>query len=252
MKNRSARSIALGIIIFAGLAIGVLCAYRVMHRGKLHVDVDRTDYPVVGIDVSSHNGVPDFDSIYASGIDFVYIKASEGRTFKDQIFARNYSAATRAGVITGAYHFFRFDCDGTLQAQNFLSCIKDLNLDLPLAIDIEESGNPIEQPTELIIERLRTMISILEASGYKVLVYTNKNGHARFIHRVFPSSGHDLWICSFTTPPISYERWTLWQHSHISRVPGIVGKVDMNTFNGSREVFYDHFNIPYTKRKSDL
>ena len=44
----------------------------------------------------------------------------------------------------------------------------------------------------------------------------------------------ELWICSFTDPPLNRRQWTLWQHSHRSRIPGVKGFVDLNTFNGDR------------------
>ena len=46
-------------------------------------------------------------------------------------------------------------------------------------------GNPAEYPTEMVRERLRTMIALLQASGQRVIVYTNKQGHSRFVREAF-------------------------------------------------------------------
>lgn len=237
MTTKSARIAAIAIVAATGVLIALLAAVRLLHRTEAHVDVDRSRYPVVGIDLSAHNGIPDFDSI-ATVADFVYLKASEGLSLRDAMFARNYAAARRVGIPVGAYHFFRFDCDGRGQAVNLLESTEGCSLDLPVAIDVEEFGNPPDASTEIIIERLASMVLHLRSTGHKVIIYTNKNGDARFLRQHFDNiEGGDpeLWICSFTDPPINRRPWRLWQHSHRAAIPGVKGHVDLNTFNGSRE-----------------
>ena len=101
-----------------------------------YVDPDR--YPVRGIDVSSHNGDIDFCKVRTDGYEFAFIKASEGSDFKDKNFKTNYAKAKKAGIKTGAYHFFRFDKDGVDQAINFLKAVGNRRLDLGLAVDVEQ------------------------------------------------------------------------------------------------------------------
>ena len=74
------------------------------------------------------------------------------------------------------------------------------------------------------------MINSLDSAGRKVMIYSNKRGISRYISGRFDD--RPVWICSFTNPPLAGGRWTLWQHSHRSRVDGIKGDVDLNTFNG--------------------
>ena len=232
-KSSIARRSAWALVIFSGLAIFAVGLGRVLRPSVPHVEVNRQQYPVVGIDVSAHNGVVDFDSVAAAGVDFVFIKASEGRTFRDPAFVRNYSAARRTPLAVGAYHFFRFECDGISQARNLLGAIGDLRPDLPLAIDVEEWANDATVPTALVVERLMAMVNELRHAGHSVIVYTNMNGHSRFLRDL----DVELWICSFTSPPLAHP-WRLWQHSHVGRLPGIRGRVDMNTFNGSRDQWF--------------
>ncbi len=234
MKNQTARHIGITIVSVAFVLLMCFSAWRIFRPHERHVELDRSHYPIKGLDLSAHNGTPDFDSIAAAGIDFVYLKASEGESFRDTGFLRNYSQARKNGIAVGAYHFFRFDCDGRSQALNMLQTVNGCNLDLPLAIDIEEAGNPASFSTELIISRLETMVSYLRAYGYRVIVYTNKNGYTRFLLPSFgePDEETGLWICSFTNPPLPHKQWSLWQHSHKGRIPGVKGDVDMNTFNG--------------------
>lgn len=198
-----------------------------------HYEVDRDKFPVKGIDVSAHNGTIDFERVVADSVSFVYIKASEGTDFCDAMFERNLRSASDAGLWVGAYHFFRFDSPGHLQAYNLLNTVGEFDLDLPLAIDVEEWTNADDMPTNTVVEQLASMVSVLEAAGYRVVFYTNKQGYNRYIAGFF--SKVPVWLCSLEGEP--KDDWTLWQHSHEGRVQGMHGPVDINTFNGSAEEF---------------
>lgn len=191
---------------------------------------DPAKYPVRGIDISAHNGDVDFDKVAADNIDFVIIKATEGATFKDRMFVENYRRAVSAGLKVGAYHFFRFDTPGHMQGLNFVNSLQGRRFDLPVAIDIEEWANAIGQPTHLIMGRLLELIDYLEKHGYKVMLYTNKNGYRRFIRGNFP--GYPVWICSLVDEPED-STWTIWQATHSGRVSGVDHPVDVNAFRGN-------------------
>lgn len=197
-----------------------------------YVDTER--YPVRGIDVSAHNGNIDFSKVRADGYEFVFIKASEGSDFRDKNFQTNYTKARKAGIKTGAYHFFRFDKDGVDQAINFLKAVDNRQLELGLAVDVEQQGNPEGIDKELITERLSAMAEYLYLKGYRVTFYTNKTGYEEFLMESFP--GYPLWICSFSEHPIDAD-WTYWQFDHHGKVNGIKGDVDLNAYNGTREEF---------------
>ena len=80
-------------LLLAGAAALVVLggAYIVWHYVLPHsVNVDRYRYPVAGIDVSKHNGEIDFEQVRDDDYQFVFIKASEGKTYKDEAFNRNY------------------------------------------------------------------------------------------------------------------------------------------------------------------
>lgn len=200
--------------------------------GALHTDVDRAEFPVKGIDVSAHNGLVDFSAAKADSVEFVLLKATEGTDFSDAMFERNYQAAKDAGLKVGAYHFFRFDSPGHLQAYHFLSELEGCSLDLPLAIDVEEYGNPEGFSDNHVADELRAMADVLAAGGLRVIIYTNKQGLDRYVAPAFPDSMPALWISSPSGRP-SAKGWTLWQHSHKGRVLGLRGPVDLNTFAGS-------------------
>ncbi|MDE7467355.1 MAG: hypothetical protein K2M61_03265 [Muribaculaceae bacterium] len=225
-----ARKIAIAIIALTMVAILVTMVSRVMSGGVSHVDVDRRVYPLMGVDVSGHNGELDFDSLAAAGVTFIYIKATEGATWRDRFFDTNYRAAKAAGLRVGIYHFFRFDVSPSLQAENILFALRGRTIHLPVAIDLEEWTNPTDITTSAVVENLRELIHQLRRHGVRPMIYTNKNGYGRFVRGNFDDV--PLWICSFTNPPLpERERWTFWQHSHKGRLPGCDGPIDLSTFN---------------------
>ena len=231
-------------IVTALVFLGVVCllgyssvwAVREYLKSPPYVDPDR--YPVRGIDISRHNGEVNFKKVKESGIDFVFIKASEGTTYRDSLFRHNISNARRHDLKTGAYHFFRFDCEGVDQAVNFLSVLDTNKLDLGLVIDVEKNGNP-EVSKEDIKRRLGSMVEYLNLLGHRVMIYTNVDGYYDFIAETLP--GCPLWICGFQQNPVNAE-WLFWQYDHHGKVSGVKGDVDLNTFFGSREVWEKYSN----------
>ena len=228
---------ALGVLLILALLAASLYVLRIrLHHNSSEI-VDN-DYELVGIDVSSHNGKINFERVSRAGIDFIIIKASEGAAFRDSRFASNYDSAKDNGLAVGAYHFFRFDVDGTLQARNFVETIGDRDFDLPLVIDVEEHGNPYVFLRSKVVRQLRDMVDELTALEYRVMIYTNKDGYYKFIKDNFDD--YPLWLCSLNRRPEL--DWTIWQYSHWGKVDGIQGGVDLNRFYGNLEQWKNWLN----------
>lgn len=230
------------LLIFSGF-----WAYRQVIETPPYVDPGK--YPVRGIDISRHNGNIDFEKVSKAGIDFVFIKASEGATYEDKLYTDNYEKAKKVGLKTGAYHFFRFDVDGVEQAVNFLRVVGDGLHDMGLVVDVEKNGNPSDIDTETVKSRLASMIDYMNLLGHRVMIYTNLEGYFDYMAEDFP--GYPLWICRFQENPINAE-WTFWQYDHHGKVDGINGEVDLNAFCGSRDDWHRYLAgslWPYTASK---
>ena len=212
------------------------CAIYYLLRHHPNVVVDRMEYPVVGIDISKHNGIVDFQQIAADSLSFVFIKATEGNEYVDPTFERNYALAKQAGLKVGAYHYFRMAKNGTVQAYNFLKAVKGKEIDLPLVIDVEEWGNDLFVDRDEAVKRLMKMVECIEENNYKVMIYTNKDGYKKFIRQNLDDKL--LWLCTFRQPAkvVDYN-WTILQYSHWGEVAGINGEVDLDVFNGDRRAW---------------
>jgi len=201
------------------------------------IEVDKSKYPITGIDISRHTGIVDFRKIkeqFNDTIDFVYIKASEGANLVDVKFETNYINAILNDIPVGPYHFFKFNVSGKRQAINFLQIINNKIFNLPLVLDVEEWSNPGEYNHDKVIFEIRCFILEVEIRRKeKVMIYTNESSYQKYIQGNFESS--KIWICSFSSQPKNLNTWTFWQHSHSGKLEGAEGWVDINTFNGTRK-----------------
>ncbi|WP_101257439.1 lysozyme [Streptomyces barkulensis] len=204
---------------------------------------------VQGIDVSHWQGAINWTSVRNSGIQFAWIKATEGTSYKDSRFNTNYVAAYNAGVIRGAYHFARPDVSGgSTQAAYFASnggaWSRD-NRTLPGVLDIEH--NPYGAMCYgLSTTQMRAWINDFY-NTYKartsrdVVIYTTAGwwntctGNWTGMYSKSP-----LWVAHWTssetpTIPGGFPTWTVWQYTSTGSVGGVSGNVDRNKFNGSRD-----------------
>ena len=127
-RRRLLKTFAIGLSVLLVLLGAVLFwGYKnrtsIFHWMRGEIVINRDKYPIVGIDVSAHNGDIDFQKVKDDGYSFVIIKASEGVSHHDSKFDINYDNARNAGLKVGAYHFFRKNTDGLNQAKNFLETI---------------------------------------------------------------------------------------------------------------------------------
>ncbi|KAG8899536.1 hypothetical protein FRB99_006580 [Tulasnella sp. 403] len=106
-----------------------------------------------GVDVSGWN--PEHINWKALHIQFAYIKATEGTTYRNPKFSSQYTEAYKAGLIRGAYHYARPDGkSGEEQARYFVQHGGGWSKDgktLPGMLDLEYQSS--EEPTIDMIPR---------------------------------------------------------------------------------------------------
>jgi Lyzozyme M1 (1,4-beta-N-acetylmuramidase) len=201
-------------------------------------------FPVRGIDVSSYQADIDFDKVAAQGIDFVFIKATEGSGHSDRYFAQNLENANRVGLRTSAYHFFSFDSGADTQAANFMSLVPIGSISMPPVIDFEFYGEWWEKNLPDIDDAcvlLSEMSQILERYyDVKPIIYCDEKMYDIFLSGREEFTENPIWIRNIFKELKALSdgrKWTFWQYSNRTILPGIKGHVDMNVFDGSREEF---------------
>jgi GH25 family lysozyme M1 (1,4-beta-N-acetylmuramidase) len=203
-----------------------------------------------GVDVSHWQGAINWTSVRNAGMQFAYIKATEGTSFKDPRFNTNYPAAYYAGVIRGAYHFARPNISGgATQADYFASnggaWSRD-NRTLPGAVDLEPNpytGGYCYGRTQAGMRDW--ILAFYNRYKYRttrdVVIYTTASWWNTCTGSwTGMATRSPLWVAHWgvhsPTRPAGWSSttWTFWQYTSTGRVSGISGNVDRNRFNGDR------------------
>ncbi len=186
--------------------------------------------PIRGIDVSRWQGRIDWNAVAASGIRFMYAKATEGATVVDDLFAEYWAGALYAGLERGAYHFLTTSTPAEAQAAAFLRTYPGGG-ELPPALDLERGANGLEPDAASALAWLRVVGAEL---GTKPLVYCSP-GYAisqlQGRKEAAEIGEHALWVAHYgvRSPALRapWTRYAIWQHG-TTTVPGIAGPVDAN------------------------
>ena len=225
-------------IVIIPVIIIILTGFLVLHKNIRVTPAFVRKYELCGIDVSHYQGNIDFAQIKEQGIDFVFIKATEGSSHKDECFDENWENVQETELFAGAYHFFSFDSSGKMQANHFISTVGNLNRKLPPVIDVEYYGGRENDPPdpEIVAEQLKDMLAALEEHYQaKPIIYTTYRAYNDFIKGRFED--YPLWIRNVYYPPV-FKDWTFWQYTDRAVLKGYKGTekyIDMNVFKGTRE-----------------
>jgi len=113
---------------------------------------------IFGLDISHHQGTaPDLAQARREGIEFVFIKSTEGASFVDDRFAANLAEARAAGMLVAAYHYVRAADSIASQVANVKRVVPR---DVPVIPDVEDGSGDIP--------RVRTFVGLLREAGYSV------------------------------------------------------------------------------------
>ncbi|MBD3771340.1 MAG: glycoside hydrolase family 25 protein [Rhodobacterales bacterium] len=185
-----------------------------------------------GIDLSHHNGRVNWEALSTAPLDFVYLKATEGRDWKDTRFQENWLEASQRGWHVGAYHFYLLCRNGAAQAENFIQSVEVREGALPPAVDLEYAHNCTpEGSKEAVLAEIRDFLSALEAEyGARPVLYTTPEFHRDWLAGHFPD--YPIWMRSLSGPPEG--EVLIWQYSMKGSVPGVEGFVDLNRVPGEK------------------
>lgn len=195
---------------------------------------------ITGLDVSHWNDYPDFEQLYASGMRFVFSKASQGTTLQDTTYRRHTREARAAGLEVGAYHFFDYRKDGTRQARYFLDYVRaqtSLEGLLPLVVDVECLSTLGPSDHKAARARLHDLMDELyRQTGRYAMIYTSRHMWQQVVGAPRSFGFYPLWVacwkCDTLYMPNGWDSWLFWQVGQF-RFPGI-GGLDGNVFSSTR------------------
>ena len=197
---------------------------------------------IPGIDVSHHNGLIDYAKVREAGHRFVFIKATQDNDFIDSMFPTNLARARAAGLAAGAYHFFDYTLDGTVQADHFIDRVEaagGIDDALPPVVDVE-CWAPIGASIHAVsTARLRDFVErVYERTGRMPIVYTSVHMWREVVGDAEGFEDLPLWAACWgcDAPPSlapGWDEWAFWQ-TGLARIPD-VGRPDGNYFSGTRK-----------------
>jgi GH25 family lysozyme M1 (1,4-beta-N-acetylmuramidase) len=239
-------------------------AIGLVELARLGIDVR------LGIDLSGHNEggnkrPVNFDKVKAAGVSFVWLKLSEGASYRNHEAMRQADECQRLDLPVGGYHFgdpsakrpldlASLKADAVAEADHYLEWRRSV-IGAPTlsdVLDLEEAyqanltaaawaaiGGTSRRRAELCALWCLTWLEHVErATGRTPMLYTGRwawQGYlaaapAELLERL---RRHGLWLASYNTGSepkrtIAGYPWRVWQFSGSGSVDGVDGKVDLN------------------------
>lgn len=186
-----------------------------------------------GIDISLFQPGAHFPAIKAAGIDFVMLKAGQGRIpgewnapFTDPYFERYIKAADAAGLYVGSYWYFMANSEAEVrkEAAYYIALLRKykFNHQLWAAVDVEDSHLTGDRAP--LTARVKLFCDLVRAAGFRPMVYAN----SWWLESRFESpAGVPIWEANWSASARP-SRARMWQYTSTGKVGGINGNVDMN------------------------
>lgn len=203
-----------------------------------------------GIDIASHQAGIDVANVSA---DFVFIKATQGTWYKNQLPSKGYDYAAwgnktlASGRLLGFYHYAEGG-DPIKEAEYFYNAVKAYKGRAAVALDWEGQDNKLFDTGFDVQWCKRFLDRIAELMEAKPLIYMSKST-TRMYDWSSVATSYPLWVAQYAssnttgyqsnpwTDSYSFGAWAkplIFQYSATGRVNGYEGDLDLDLFYGSR------------------
>lgn len=188
-----------------------------------------------GFDISHHQGNIDWSLVKNDGrFKYVYIKATEGTTYRDGMYKKNVKNAKKHGILTGAYHFYSEKSSPKTQFENLKAVCPKGTTDLVPMLDIEPIGKLSEERAKKVQKDVKELVRLTEKYyGKKPLIYCSIYVYNTCIMPILDTSypvciGHPNNTVPVLKGPKHYD---IWQYTYSGRIKGIPVVFDMHEFH---------------------
>lgn len=187
-----------------------------------------------GIDVSEHNGIIDWKTVKASGVDYAIIRCGYGQNSSsqdDKQWINNVKGCINNGIPFGVY-LYSYATDTTRaasEADHVLRCLKDAGLNpskvgYPVYFDMEDASTANSDHAAMA----QTFCDKIKAAGYTPGIYANKSW---FTSKLTAGCFNNWtkWVAEWNASKgLTYSGLSnftsgngMWQFSDYGTVPGI-------------------------------
>ena len=195
---------------------------------------------VHGIDVSSHQGLIDWNKVAGDGVEFAILRAAyrgytAGSLNKDSTFDYNADQAAQAGLQVGAYIFSQaITVEEAVQEADFLlEILAGKPIDGPVVFDWEVIGTKDARTygldTQTLCAAANAFCRRIEQAGYTPMVYFNS--YAGYVkYDLSEIMEYPFWFAQYKEQPDFYYNFQMWQYTSSGKVSGIDGNVDLDVW----------------------
>lgn len=190
-----------------------------------------------GIDVSTHQGLIDWEQVADAGVTFAIIRAgyrgsTEGKLYEDEQFQYNLNGAKEAGLKVGVYFFSQALTveEAAEEAEYVLDLLDGEPLELPVYFDWEQIAgvSRIKYPGTLpLTEFSVAFCESVRQQGYTPGVYFNREYGYAYLDFV-RLQNYELWLAEYGDNPTFRYRYDCLQYTDQGDIPGIETSVDMD------------------------
>lgn len=196
---------------------------------------------VDGPDVSSYqhpNGTAiSWPAVRKAGHQFGIVKATEGTSYVNPWFARDYGGIRAAAMVRGSYHFAHpalpVASSALTQATFYVSRLGDVTATrtLPPTLDLESTGGLSR--AELIVWAQDFLLDVRRLTGRTPMIYSYPYFWQNVLGDPAALARYPLWMATYSgsVDPAA----ALWQYTQSATVSGIRGAVDMSRLTTGTE-----------------
>lgn len=195
-----------------------------------------------GIDVSEFQDDINWKKVKSAEADFVFVRAAyrksdDGELKEDEDFKHNIKAASRAGLMVGAYIYSQAitEEEAKEEAEFLLDLVKPYDITMPLVIDYElYSGGRLESyinegnlpASSMYHDIVLAFCDRVEKAGYESLVYANYDMLTNYMDSTLLGKEANIWAAQYGSRCNVKGRYMFWQCSEDANISGIEGGVD--------------------------
>ena len=218
----------ISILVFLLLSIGLMSNTK-PSQNNASIKYD-------GIDISHHQGKIDWSMVAKNtSIQYVYIKATEGKTYTDPLYRKNHNGAKKHNMRVGAMHYLRGTSGAKEQFEHFKSIVPKGSIDLIPMLDVEnlDKWTKVQAQDSILV-----WINLCKAYyGKAPIIYDTQRSYNTYCAPKF--NKYHLYIGRYgkTPPQITGKgTYSIWQFSETGKIAGIVKPVDLSRFNKGKSI----------------
>lgn len=237
-----------------------------IYKNGILQNVDGMEYrvggSVYGLDISHYQNEIDWDNLalycnnkgnvysgnpkqttYMQPVMFVYIKATEGATVKDEAYTRHSQNAERHGIVKGAYHFLHLSADIDAQIKNFLETVTWNEGDLPPALDVEVDAQAEKYGKHQVQDLTFKWLSGVEKRlGVRPIIYTRERFRDKYLREDSRFAKYKCWISRYNDQGPDNKDWKIWQFTEKGSIRGYAKAIDINIYKDDYTAFQKYLN----------